>query len=122
MTDEQKQAIKNLRSQGQSALQIAASLGLSVNTVKSFCRRERQKADFCKQCGQPLLHFYGHRRKTFCTDNCRYIWWNAHRHLMNHEVIYRHTCLYCGEDFKSPRNDRKYCSRSCYIAARYGVP
>lgn len=39
MTDEQKQKIIALRRDGAGYGQIAATVGISINTVKSFCRR-----------------------------------------------------------------------------------
>lgn len=39
MTLEQKQAIEALRLQGIGYVSVATRLGLSVNTVKSYCRR-----------------------------------------------------------------------------------
>ena len=41
MTDVQKADIIRLRSEGQSFGKIAAALELSVNTVKSFCSRNK---------------------------------------------------------------------------------
>ena len=39
MTDEQKQKIIALRRDGAGYRQVAAAVGISINTVKSFCRR-----------------------------------------------------------------------------------
>ena len=39
MTDDQKQKIIALRRDGAGYGQIAATIGISINTVKSFCRR-----------------------------------------------------------------------------------
>ena len=39
MTDEQKQQISALRRDGAGSGRIAARLQISINTVKSFCRR-----------------------------------------------------------------------------------
>ena len=45
MTDNEKQRIAIMRSQGESYNAIAAALGLSVNSVKSFCRRSHLTGD-----------------------------------------------------------------------------
>ena len=112
---------------------IADSLGLTYNTVKSFCYREHigytsqvvgsgGTREFCKHCGKPLDHLVGSKPKTFCNDKCRYDWWKSHRHLMKHYTIYNAVCAHCGKEFESNGKNRKYCSHPCYIAARFGVP
>ena len=40
MTQEQQQEIRRLRTMGEGYKRIGAILNLSVNTVKSFCRRD----------------------------------------------------------------------------------
>ena len=42
MTDVQKGQILSLRAEGDSCITIAQKLGLSVNTVKAFCRRHEK--------------------------------------------------------------------------------
>lgn len=53
MTDVQKADIIRLRSEGQSFGKIAAALELSVNTVKSFCSRNKDSR-LCYCCGTLL--------------------------------------------------------------------
>ena len=123
MTSEQKQAIQSLRSQGQTYNYIAAGLGMSINTVKTFCRRNDLAIDRCKLCGKPLVHIEKHKPKTFCNDRCRLAWWKANREQMNKKAIYHFVCRRCGKPFDSYGNrGRKYCSHACYIAERFGVP
>ena len=45
MTDNQKAQIINLRAAGNGYGSIAQTLGISLNTVKSFCRRNEINAD-----------------------------------------------------------------------------
>ena len=134
MTGYQKQAIQELRVRGLSYSQIAESLGLSANTVKSFCRRNpvdandasketgnEEKKQFCKQCGQKLKHKDKAKPKTFCRDACRRAWWNNHRDQMNRKAVYRVICAHCGTAFESYGNEhRKYCTHACYILDRFG--
>lgn len=42
MTQEQQQEIRRLRAMGEGYKRIGAILNLSVNTVKSFCRRDSE--------------------------------------------------------------------------------
>ncbi len=126
---EQKQAIATLRLQGGSYAEIADYLNLSPNTVKSFCRRNKiaplsqtrpenmdNPGGICKNCGAALEQVPSGRRKTFCSDRCRYIWWNRNRR----EKPYRLICQYCGRKFISFGNkNRAFCSRECYALSRY---
>jgi endogenous inhibitor of DNA gyrase (YacG/DUF329 family) len=133
MTGEQKQKIQVMRLQGLAYSQIAESLGLSVNTIKSFCRRStlsmndasedtgnEENKDICKHCGKKLKFTDKAKHKRFCDDKCRLAWWSEHRDSMNRKAVYRLTCAYCGEVFDSYGNkSRKYCSHACYIKDRF---
>lgn len=126
MQEEQKQAILSLRSEGESYAEIADYLGMSPNTVKSFCRRRQanppqtaaeNSPDICRNCGTPLTQANGHRKKSFCSDRCRYIWWNHTRRGKPYWL----TCKHCGRKFISlGSRNRKFCSRECRNSARYG--
>ena len=121
----EKEAVLAMYRQGQKYKEIADLLLLSPNTVKSICRRSGIKpltsgeADpgRCRNCGMPLSHTAGAKQKLFCSDRCRYAWWNKKRGLMP----YRLTCSYCGQEFISYGNkNRKFCGRECYLRSRYG--
>jgi endogenous inhibitor of DNA gyrase (YacG/DUF329 family) len=129
MTNTQKQRIAYLRGKGDSYAAIADALGISENTVKSYCRRSNigigEKAeqaatmDACANCGRPLEHTPGAKRKRFCSDKCRMVWWKAHPEAVNRKAVYRFACPACGAEFESYGNARrKYCSRACFGAAR----
>ena len=123
MNNEQKQTIRDLRFRGNTYAQIAKSTGLSTNTVKSFCHRNNVSKSLCKNCGKPLESTVRYKPKTFCSDRCRGAWWKANRDKMHRNAIYNFICAYCGCSFESYGNrTRKFCSRDCYIAHRYGVP
>ena len=122
MTNDQKQTIQTMRSQGIPISRIAADVGLSANTVKAFYRREQNKKEFCKHCRKPLEQLPGRKPKTYCNNECRYAWWKSHRHLMKHEAVYTYTCAHCGREFDSLGKNRKYCGHPCYIADRFKPP
>ena len=71
----QKQQIIALRRDGAGYGKIAAAVGLSINTVKSFCRRHaltaKKNDSVCEQCGRPVVQQPGRKRKRFCSDACR---------------------------------------------------
>lgn len=136
MTDSQKEEIIVLRKDGIGYMKIAQKLGISQNTVKSYCRRNGLskpediamatpvKADaesFCLQCGVPVSQTQGRKQKRFCSDKCRMNWWNHHQEKINRKANYEFTCACCGKKFTAYGNsNRKYCSHECYINDRFG--
>ena len=114
-----------LRREGAGYGSIACQLGLSINTVKSFCQRHsqlnRSQSSFCEQCGRPIEQIPGRKRKRFCCDACRNKWWNSHLDLVKRKAVYTFTCPACGKEFTIYGNRRrKFCSHACYIAYRFG--
>lgn len=72
MTNEQKTQIEYYRRKGHGYKQIAKLTGISVNTVKSYLRRNTLKNDsVCKQCGNEIIQQKGRKHKRFCSDICR---------------------------------------------------
>ena len=129
MTPEQKQAITALRASGCGYKTIASRLSLSLNTVKSFCRRQGvnpssisdEEKEFCPVCAKRLNHRAGKKKKKYCSDACRMAWWNAHQDKVKRQTFSEFTCLSCQKSFQVyGSRKRKYCSHSCYIVARFG--
>jgi len=126
MTQQQKETITKMRRDGFSYSRISMALGISENTVKSFCRRNnlgsahteplvQKEGIICRQCGTSLTQTAGVRQKRFCSDKCRMTWWNDHPEAVNRKAIYTFTCPICGRQFESYGNkNRRYCSRACY--------
>lgn len=128
MTNTEKDYIIRYRRAGKGCAEIARELGLSANTVKSFCRRNNITADeqltssantdaICLQCGRHMIIHPHRKTKRFCSDSCRLVWWHAHRGMAKNAKVRK--CHYCGKIFHSVR-EQKYCSRGCYFGARYG--
>jgi hypothetical protein len=104
MTDTQRAQIKELRLAGYGYKKIAQALSLSVNTVKSYCRKNNlagvmagkpSSADgktYCKQCGKELLQKPNQKTLLFCCGECRQTWWNAHPEMVNKKAIYSYLC------------------------------
>lgn len=125
ISSQEKQAILTMRQQGHTCPEIASTLLLSPNTVKSICYRsgigtQQPKAldvHTCKNCGNSLQQVTGTKKRSFCSDKCRYSWWNQHRSRRPYRMI----CYQCGKEFISYGNKkRKFCSRECYNLSRYG--
>jgi endogenous inhibitor of DNA gyrase (YacG/DUF329 family) len=127
MNKMQKGQIETMRTGGESYTAIASALGISVNTVKSFCRRNGLGAAAhadngrCPQCGAMLTHTEGAKKRRFCSDRCRMAWWNTHPEAMRHGDARMAVCAHCGREFTAHGSrKRKYCSQECYRAARAG--
>ncbi|MDD6489385.1 MAG: RNA polymerase subunit sigma-70, partial [Clostridia bacterium] len=73
MNKKQKASIIKMRSGGMAFSEIADHLHLSINTVKSFYRRNAKtiSSEICKQCGKPIVQTKHKRQKKFCSDKCR---------------------------------------------------
>jgi len=126
MTKDQQQAIIRMKNGGFTLTQIATRLGLSRNTVKSFCQRNQDNlmskaTGTCEQCGAVLFSKPGHKEPRFCSDKCRSGWWNRHPEMLSNGKMVESHCKCCDVAFRSyPSQHRDYCSRACYLKARYG--
>jgi endogenous inhibitor of DNA gyrase (YacG/DUF329 family) len=134
MNTDQKDKINQMRQVGQSYFQIATSLSLSENTVKSFCRRNKnivseiqfkeetaqEDNTICKQCGKHLNQEPKRKPRKYCSDKCRFAWWYSHKELLTKNSIYKIKCAYCSNEFKSYGNkNRKFCGHACFIKSRF---
>lgn len=133
MTDEQRKQIATLRDEGNGYKKIAQVLGLSENTVKSFCKRkkmggvaadrqaENANKSRCQCCGVVITQTPGRKKKKFCSDKCRMKWWNSHLDQVKRKANYDYVCPCCKKTFTVYGNaNRKYCSMNCYFEDRYG--
>ena len=134
MTDEQRNQIREYRANGMGYSKIAQALGLSENTVKSFCRRKGlggvvaftpnvtlTDTKVCECCGAEVIQNPGRKLKRFCSDRCRNKWWNEHLDQVDRRANYEYGCPQCHKPFTAYGNSkRKYCSHECYIADRFG--
>lgn len=127
MNDYQKAQLQNLRREGMGYRRIAKAIGLPENTVKSYCRRhplgqeETAIVQPCLQCGVAVRQNAGRKKKKFCSDKCRMMWWNAHRDRVRHKSTHQAECVHCHKLFAAYGSEnRKYCSHACYVADRFG--
>lgn len=144
MTKEERKQIGIMRAAGMGYARIAAALDMSVNSVKSYCRRHGLTGDCsipdslsethageaasgppqygataCEQCGSPVRQEAGRKKRRFCSDACRQAWWASHRDEMSRKAVRNFVCEYCGMQFsRYGVSDRRYCSRSCAALAR----
>ena len=138
MTDMQKNQIADYREHGYGYKKIGKLMGIPVNTIKAYCIRNgieagaSEKAEqtegqpetsqrHCEQCGNPIMQIPKQKRRRFCSDHCRNLWWNSHLDQVNRKANYEFVCACCGKTFTAYGNkNRKYCGRECYFTTRYG--
>ena len=133
MTNTEKVRIEEMRRAGMGYSRIAKALGLSDNTIKSYCRRNNLTGIYeapqpttdgtrlCQCCGKEIPQITGRKEKKFCSDSCRTKWWNSHLDQVMRKAVYEFTCAYCHKPFTAYGNShRKYCSHRCYLADRFG--
>ncbi len=133
MTNIQKEKIQKMRQEGQSYSQISSTLGISQNTIKSYCRRnnlgatkstkpktEKKIFTSCKHCGKTLTQGTKGQPKKFCCEECRRDWWKVNDNELVKKAYYTLSCAECGIKFESYGNkNRKFCGHACYIKNRF---
>jgi len=135
MTEEQKKQIIRLRKKGCGYTAVANKVGISKDTVKSFCRRNglagemaertagsegQPEEGFCRECGTELRQRPGVKKKVFCCRECRDKWWHKHPEKIKQRAMYSFICAGCGKKFTAYGNShRKYCSHECYVRSRF---
>jgi uncharacterized protein YjcR len=93
MINSDKDKIRQLRLEGIGYKGIAASLGISRDSVRSFCKHNglegnssvvslnyqenKNRNKICTNCGKPLKQKRLGRNKRFCSDKCRHSWWHS---------------------------------------------
>lgn len=127
MTDAQKKQITELRKSGCGYKKIARVMGLSDNTVKSFCKRNdlmpttvpNVKEGCCPQCGGAIIQSGKIKKRRFCSDECRKLWGKEHPNLSSETAVYSFVCEECGTNFTAYGNSkRKFCCHDCYVRHR----
>lgn len=79
MTTDERRALTTYRQQGYGYKKIAQIMELSVNTVKTYCKRNalggvvapqnpRSIEKVCKHCGTSLVQTPGQKPRVFCSD------------------------------------------------------
>ena len=134
MNAREKDAIRAMRKSGSSYASISIALGISENTIKSFCRRNNfggvagqslsdayQGEKQCLHCKTQLVQTAGRKPRKFCSESCRMKWWNRRSTAPGRKNTRSFICLACGKQFDAyGRRERKYCSRSCCASSKAG--
>lgn len=127
MTNEQKRTICSMRESGVPVNSIAEQLGLSINTIKSFCKRNHvlsghirnSNVHFCLQCQTKIPQAPHRKEKKFCSDKCRQLWWTENSALIPRNSQVERVCPVCKKSFLSYKSKHRiFCSRTCYGASK----
>lgn len=127
MTKEEKLLIIKLRKEGYGYKKIAGEIPtVPMSTIRYLCSKtnEDEIISFCECCGKEINVAPKKKKARFCSDKCRFKWWQDYR--KNHQVkgMIKVKCESCGVEFITyPSKKRHYCSRDCYLKrnAKVGV-
>ena len=138
MTNIQEQQIREFRMKGAGYKAIASVLGLSRDVVRNYCKshnldgyapevalnmeERKQNIQNCPLCKKIIKQPNTGRRRKFCSEKCRRLWWSEHPETSNRKAtaVYKLTCIYCGQVFTVYGNKkRKYCCHECYVHDRF---
>lgn len=79
------QKVLELRDEGYGYKKIASELNLTRDQVRNICKKKIKKPleSVCKNCGIKIKSIQGKKEKIYCSDKCRYQWWNLQRKIIN---------------------------------------
>ena len=114
LTETQKVQIRDLKSSGLGAKEIADKLNLSFESVKKHLQRHPVTDGlFCKCCGKPLEQ-KDKRKRLFCSKKCKDKYWHT-KTTKCPEYFKEFVCIECGRTFFEYTSvARRYCSRICF--------
>lgn len=86
MVNDNKLKIIELREKGYGYKKIAKELGISVGSVRHACEQAEANItkEHCLYCGKEMTSIPGKKRKRFCSDKCRYDYWNKQKKEAKH--------------------------------------
>jgi len=72
-----------LREKGYGYKRIANELNLTRDQVRYICLKTKQDSldGICKNCDRKIKSVRGKKKKVYCSDKCRYKWWNKQKKL-----------------------------------------
>lgn len=125
MTNETKTLIISLRESGKSYGEIVLITGVCESTVKTIClryKKQNKDKNKCKYCSKELKFIKGKKKKIFCSDNCRMLYWKENRKLIKRKPCFDLECPICHCHFMAYKSQcSKYCSWECYLTSRKKV-
>lgn len=73
--------IIELRRKGYGYKRIAKKLNMTISAVRYSITKieDEDLIGICKNCSSETRSIRGKKKKTFCSDKCRWDWWNNKR-------------------------------------------
>ena len=119
MNNNEKAKINELRKQGYGYKKIAKELSITTSAARHACNASLDEEFLngnCEQCGLKIKSIKGKKKKRFCSDKCRWLWWNNRQKKVNKKAYYTFRCKLCDKEFTSYGNNKRvYCSHDCYV-------
>ena len=77
------QKILELRDKGYGYKKIATELLLKRDQVRYICNLKEKNplGGNCKNCGRNIKSVRGKKKKVYCSNKCRYQWWNKQKKM-----------------------------------------
>lgn len=121
MTKEEINEINRLKKDGIGYKKIAKYLNLSINSVKSYLSRSKNKREtYCLNCGLKIINKPKIKTKKFCSCKCKRKYIAHHPEYISSNKAIERTCPNCGEKFICYKSiNKKFCTHKCYIEFRY---
>jgi hypothetical protein len=117
--NELKVKVSELRKEGYGYKKIAKELSMTVSAIRYICIKMEDDSSLfstCKNCNSKIKSTKGKKKKVFCSDNCRWQWWNKNPKKIDKKAYYTHQCKQCKKEFTAYGNNKRiYCSQKCYI-------
>jgi len=86
--NELNRRINELRQLGYGYKKIANELSITASAVRYACNKQNDDEQLigrCKHCGLEMKSVKGKKKKVFCSDRCRWQWWNQQKAVNHHE-------------------------------------
>jgi orotate phosphoribosyltransferase-like protein len=91
MKDDVKNKINELKEKGYGYKRIAKELSMTASAVRYTLAKISEEdllVSTCKYCGITMKSVKGKKKKVFCSDSCRWQWWNQkHREDKHHGTL-----------------------------------
>ena len=122
MNNDLKIKINELREMGYGYKRIAKELSMTTSAVRYACIKTDDVEELtsnCLNCNLKIKSMKGKKAKKFCSDKCRWHWWNTHKDDVKRNAFYTFKCPFCNSEFVAYGNSKRiYCSVSCIAKNR----
>lgn len=119
---ELRHKVYQLKKNGYGYKKIANELSITVSAARYLCQKTTDEVlleSECENCNLRIKSLKGKKKKRFCSDKCRWQWWNKNSGSQNRTAFYSFICKQCDKEFTVYGNkNRSYCCHDCYIKSK----